>query len=105
MTTGFEIRQGDANSAVILHVPHSSTRIPEDVRANITLSDEALNQELLRITDSFIGTYVPLEQFGTDQRVHSVMIEIRRDLYMDEATGEPNGDALEVLGIRLGSLF
>ena len=105
MTTGFKIAQGDENSAVILHVPHSSTRIPNEVRANITVSDEELNQELLRITDSFIGTYVPLEQYGTDQRVHSVMIEIRRDLYMDEATGEPNGDAIEALGIRLGSLF
>ena len=105
MTTGFKIAQGDENFAVILHVPHSSTRIPEDVRANITLSDEELNQELLRITDSFIGAYVPLEQYGTDQRVHSVMIEISRDLYMDEATGEPNGGAIEALGIRLGSLF
>ena len=29
------------------------TRIPNEVRAKITLSDEALNQELLCITDSF----------------------------------------------------
>ena len=53
MDEGFEITPGGECSAVILHVPHSSTRIPNEVRAKITLSDEALNQELLCITDSF----------------------------------------------------
>ena len=53
MGEGFEITPGDENSSVILHVPHSSTRIPADVRAGIVLSDAELNQELLRITDSF----------------------------------------------------
>jgi hypothetical protein len=38
---------------VILHVPHSSTRIPEEVRESIALSDGELQRELLRITDSF----------------------------------------------------
>jgi len=262
MDEAFEIRQGDENSAVILHVPHSSTRIPDEVRANIELSDEELDQELLRITDSFtdqvaataaeaspitpwifrnnlsrlvidperftdereellavgmgavytrtsqkqplrdetifhpgspawaqliddyftpyaralqqlvnerleaygevsiidvhsfpstalpyelhaelsrpeicigtdhfhtpdnlthqmveafknfgrvgvnepfIGTYVPLEQYGIDQRVKSVMIEIRRDLYMDEATGEPKVDVIKALAAMLGA--
>ncbi len=260
MDEGFEITQGDENSSVILHVPHSSTRIPADVRAGIVLSDAELDQELLRITDSFtdkvaavaanassstpwifrndlsrlvidperftdereemlavgmgavytrtsqkqplrdetifqpgspawnelidtyftpytralqqlvnerleacgevtiidmhsfpssalpyelhadlsrpeicigtddfhtpddltkkiaeaftsfgtvginepfIGTYVPLEQYGTDQRVRSVMIEIRRDLYMDEAAGEARGEVIEALGEKL----
>lgn len=53
MDEGFEITQGDASSAVILHVPHSSTRIPEEVRESIALSDGELQRELLRITDSF----------------------------------------------------
>lgn len=35
----------------------------------------------------FAGTYVPLRYWRTDPRVASVMVEIRRDLYMDEATG------------------
>ena len=264
MTSGFEITPGHMSSPVILHVPHSSTRIPEEVRANIVLSDEELNQELLRITDSFtdqvaataaeaspitpwifrndlsrlvidperftdereemlvvgmgavytrtsqkqplrdetifhpgspawtqliddyftpytralqqlvnerleacgeviiidvhsfpsqalpyelhaalsrpeicigtddfhtpdhltnkisaafadfgtvgvnepfIGTYVPLEQYGSDQRVKSVMIEIRRDLYMGEATGEFKDDAIEALGLSLAHVL
>lgn len=48
MTSGFEITQGDDNSAVILHV-------------------------------------------------RSVIIEIRRDLYLNEATGEPIQSALHGL--------
>jgi N-formylglutamate deformylase len=36
----------------------------------------------------FAGTFVPSGYFGTDARVTSVMIEVRRDLYMDEASGE-----------------
>ncbi len=34
----------------------------------------------------FTGTYVPLRHYRVDARVRSVMIEIRRDLYLDEPT-------------------
>jgi N-formylglutamate amidohydrolase len=36
----------------------------------------------------FAGALVPNAYYGRDQRVQSVMIEVRRDLYMDERTGE-----------------
>lgn len=36
----------------------------------------------------FSGAMVPASCFGRDPRVQSLMIEVRRDLYMDEATGE-----------------
>jgi N-formylglutamate amidohydrolase len=36
----------------------------------------------------FSGAIVPNACFGRDARLWSVMIEVRRDLYMDEATGE-----------------
>ena len=35
----------------------------------------------------FAGTLVPLPYLGNDRRVQSLMIELRRDLYMDEETG------------------
>jgi N-formylglutamate amidohydrolase len=35
----------------------------------------------------FCGTMVPNRYFGKEPRVQSVMVEVRRDLYMDEATG------------------
>jgi len=37
----------------------------------------------------FAGALVPLRHHGTDLRVTSVMIEVRRGLYCDETTGEP----------------
>jgi N-formylglutamate amidohydrolase len=37
----------------------------------------------------FAGTMVPLDFWRKDPRVFSAMIELRRDLYMDEATGQP----------------
>jgi N-formylglutamate amidohydrolase len=36
----------------------------------------------------FAGSYVPLKHYQTDARVSSVMLEIRRDTYMTEATVE-----------------
>lgn len=32
----------------------------------------------------FSGCYVPLAHYGTDERVHALMIELRRDLYMTD---------------------
>ncbi len=40
----------------------------------------------------FAGTFVPSGFYGRDQRVRSVMIEVRRGLYMDEATAERRPD-------------
>ena len=49
--SAFEITPGDPSSTVVLHVPHSSTWIPDDVRTGIGLSDEELAAELEAITD------------------------------------------------------
>jgi len=38
----------------------------------------------------FSGTYVPSSQYRRDGRVTSVMLEFRRDLYLDEATARPH---------------
>jgi hypothetical protein len=38
----FRILGGDPASAVVLHVPHSATAIPAQVRAGIRLDDDAL---------------------------------------------------------------
>jgi len=35
----------------------------------------------------FAGALVPLPYLGKDRRVHAVMVELRRDLYMNEETG------------------
>ena len=48
----FETVPGDASSPYIVHVPHSSTSIPDDVRAGLLLDDDALAEELGRMTDA-----------------------------------------------------
>ncbi|WP_330440022.1 N-formylglutamate amidohydrolase [Streptomyces griseoaurantiacus] len=48
----FQYLPGSPDSPVILHVPHSSRTIPEDVRRGITLDDAALEAELDHITDA-----------------------------------------------------
>lgn len=48
----FEIVPGDPESSVILHVPHASTSIPEEVRAGIALDDAELADELAAMTDA-----------------------------------------------------
>lgn len=35
------------------------------------------------------GAYVPLNRYGRDRRVRAVMVELRRDTHLDEATGDP----------------
>lgn len=40
------------------------------------------------VNKPFAGALVPLRFYRRDTRVRSLMVEVRRDLYMDEATGE-----------------
>ena len=49
----------------------------------------------------FAGSLVPLRWYGKDPRVASVMLEVRRGTYMDEATGSPL-EGFDGVGARLG---
>ncbi|MEU1476596.1 N-formylglutamate amidohydrolase [Streptomyces sp. NPDC001668] len=48
----FDLLPGAGESPVILHVPHSSREIPDDVRAGIVLDDSALERELDHLVDA-----------------------------------------------------
>ena len=44
----------------VLHVPHSSQRVPAEERQTILLDDAALNNELLRMTDAYTEELFPI---------------------------------------------
>lgn len=48
----FQIIEGSPDSKVILHLPHSATYIPSDVRSDILLNDDELQLELDAMTDT-----------------------------------------------------
>ena len=50
--SAFETIPGHPSSSVVLHVPHSSTHIPDDVRHGIVLTDAELTAEVAAITDA-----------------------------------------------------
>ena len=52
----------------------------------------------------FAGAYVPLKHYQTDARVSSVMLEFRRDVYLDEATLELDDAGFRGLQQSLQSL-
>ncbi|GAA0923008.1 N-formylglutamate amidohydrolase [Streptomyces thermoalcalitolerans] len=55
------------------------------------------------LNSPFSGTYVPLRFHESDARVHALMVEMRRDLYMTEPGG-PANPGLDRLGEALAAL-
>ena len=48
-----EIKKGKDVVPILALVPHSSTFIPPEMKNNFLLSDDDLQEELLRITDRY----------------------------------------------------
>jgi N-formylglutamate amidohydrolase len=52
----------------------------------------------------FRGTYVPLRHHGLDDRVESIMLEVRRDAYL-RADGAPDGAAIDRIAAAVAGLI
>ncbi|MFI6642491.1 N-formylglutamate amidohydrolase [Streptomyces sp. NPDC050504] len=55
------------------------------------------------LNSPFSGTYVPMRHYGKDPRVSALMVEIRRDLYLD-GRGEPLQRGIDALSGALARL-
>jgi N-formylglutamate amidohydrolase len=59
---------------VVLHIPHSSGYVPQEERRAIRLDDQALETELLRMTDAYTDQLFPL----TPVEAHRVICPVTR---------------------------
>lgn len=96
----------DAHSFASRPLPHEPDRSPDRPEICIgtdpfhtpdRLRDSAVEafEHLgftVEVNRPFGGSIVPTAFYGRDPRVSSVMIEVRRDLYMDEQSGERNAN-------------
>ena len=72
-----------------LDIGTDARHTPDWLRTLVT--DTARDHDLdVAVNTPFSGTFVPLEHLGNPQ-VHAVMLEIRRDGYLDERTARPHG--------------
>lgn len=62
------------------HTPESMTDLAVRVFRNAGFS--------VAVNDPFAGALVPSKYYQSDDRVLALMIEVRRDLYLDEVTGK-----------------
>jgi N-formylglutamate amidohydrolase len=54
------------------------------------------NSLITKLNEPFSGTFIPTQFYQKDKRVLSIMIEIKRSLYMDEKTGEKIESFLQI---------
>ncbi len=105
----------DAHSYPLGPLP---TQRPDAPRPEIGLGTDALHtppalRELARVYFAghglevgvdvpFSGTFVPTRFWRSDPRVRSLMVEVRRDLYMDQSTGAKNAGFARLQGLLSG---
>jgi N-formylglutamate amidohydrolase len=53
----------------------------------------------ININEPYSGTLVPMDYYQKDANVHSIMIEVNRELYMNEVTGDKNDRFVEIKSI------
>ncbi|MEP7115672.1 MAG: N-formylglutamate amidohydrolase [Ilumatobacteraceae bacterium] len=78
---------------------HTPSNVVDAVRAAFS----EIGASLL-LNTPFQGTYVPTRHFHIDKRVRSVMVEIRRDLYLDD-NQDADEQAVREIASRLANLF
>ncbi len=53
MLNPYKIKRSKVDVPLLVHIPHSSTCIPPEIKSVILLKDSDLREELLRMTDRY----------------------------------------------------
>ena len=79
-------RVGSGGPAAVLHIPHASWDVPEEVRPTFALSDAELGLELLRMTDSFTDRLFDLDPAVATAVVYPVSrLVVDPERFLDDA--------------------
>ena len=71
---------------VVVHIPHSSTIVPEDVRSTFVLGDLELERELLRLTDRYTDELFDLDPSVATQVTFGVSrLVVDPERFLDDA--------------------
>ena len=81
--------------SMILHLPHASTLIPEDLRNDFLLSDQELLEELNRITDH--ATDVIFQQAFPEAKV--ILFPVSRLVVDPERFSEDSQEPMSQVGM------
>ena len=100
--TSFEVNSGETASSVILHIPHSSTYIPADLRDQFVLSDGDLAAELDAATDHATDIIAELAAARCASRPHMFINRVSR-LVVDPERFLGDGEPMNAAG--LGAVY
>jgi len=83
------------NPIAILHVPHSSTIIPQEERANIILNEEVLAHQILKMTDWYTDELF----FQKDDRFEMIRYPVSRFVLDPERFEDDESELMAKLGM------
>ncbi len=98
----FQLLPGAGTSPVILHVPHSSRAVPEDVRGGIVLDDQELERELDHITDSHTADIAAAAAAGSAVRPWQFVNRLSRLVIDPERFPD---EREEMLAVGMGAVY
>ena len=98
----FDVYPGTTQSSVILHIPHSSTYIPAELRDQFVLSDRDLAAELGAATDHATDTVAELADARCANRPHMFVNRVSR-LVVDPERFLGDGEPMNAVG--LGAVY
>jgi N-formylglutamate deformylase len=80
-------RAAEAFGEMLARWPHGATPDPASAPHEPKPEGAGVAVAGIAFDRPFAGALVPLPYLGSDRRVQALMVELRRDLYMDEASG------------------